>query len=755
MEAQSKHCFEFGHFRLDPAEHTLLHDGHVVPLTPKAFETLLVLIEHHGHLVEKDELLDKVWAGSYVEEANIAKHVSMLRKVLSENGLEEPFIDTVPKHGYRFVAPINEIELESESNEEDRTASVLGNAVGQIKQRKILSFIVIAIFAVGLTAAANYLFLNGTSPVLTDKDVILLADFENKTGEDIFDGTLKQGLMVQLQQSPFLSIFPEQRVRNTLRQMKRPPDGPVTKDIAMEICKRQELKALIAGSIVRLDKKYALTVEAFNARTGETLAIAQIEAAGKDQVLSALSEAASEMRRKLGESLALIERFDKPIAKATTSSLQALQAFSAAQELRVTGKPGKAIALLKRAVEIDPEFAMAYLTLGLLYGETARGDLAIEAIRKAYELREKASEREKVTIEFIYNQSIGNMPASIETLEIGKEMYPRDSGMANDLAYHYNLTGQYEKALTESLEAIKLAPNGALPNANLSNAYIGLGRFEDAKKVIEKERGRGRDNKFWHRDLYSIAFHMKDAESMKRELDWFKGRPDEFWALNLEGLTAAYGGKWKRSRVLFEEALDLAEKSGVKQVSTAFVGLIGLKAAIIEHCDQEDNFFIHPWASCKQLSEEEEILGKMLRNSNKAKQNNGGGDVLYLPMMKAVVELRKGDAGEAIKTLEETRPMEHSPASYFGPQYLRGIAYLRLNQNEKARIEFRKILDRPGESPLSILYPLAQLGMARAQKDRATYEKFFEIWKDADEDLPIMIEARKEYEDLRPKPFVY
>jgi tetratricopeptide (TPR) repeat protein len=548
--------------------------------------------------------------------------------------------------------------------------------------------------------------------------------------------------------------------------MKRSPDAPVTREIGIEICQRQGLKALIAGSILRFDRNYSLTLEAINSRTGQSIAITQVEAQGKDQVLSSLSKAANEMREKLGESLALIEKFDKPHPEATTASLEALKAFSMGRTMRFSAKPYEAITLYKRAVEIDPDFVFAYLTLGTVYRETFQNDLAIDVTKKAYEMREEVSERDRFILEYVYSsQIIRDLDNVIKSLESAKSMYPRDPSVWGNLQSSYNKSGQYEKAAATARDVIRTRPDSVLANGNLARAYTRLNRFEDAKNVLKRIRQLGNDHANWHNDmLYPIAFVQNDQEAMERELNWFKGRPDEYRALELEAETAAYRGQWRRSRDLSGQAINLALRSNKIGAGAIHNSFHAYRAAELKQCGQakilankaltfkgkpSTDYYVvsmtaYTMAKCGEISRAQILVDELARKHPKDTLLNG----IWIPVMKAEIELNKGDAKEAIKILETTKQYEHSETAYFAPQYTRGRAFLRLNENEKARIEFQKILDHRGEAPLSVRYPLAQLGLARATKDRREYEKFFEMWKDADRDLPILVAAKKEFRAL-------
>jgi DNA-binding winged helix-turn-helix (wHTH) protein len=392
MEKKPKRLYTFGPFHLDTGERLLLRDGAVVPLKPKAFDVLLALLDQPGRLLEKETLLETVWPDSFVEENNLADNISQLRKALGEGENGQKFIETVPKRGYRFIADVH-----------------------------------------------------------TAKDTILLADFENKTGDEIFDKTLKQGLAIQLRQSPFLNLFPEAQTRHELKLMRRSPDERVTAEIAHEICERQNLKAFIAGSIAPLGSHYVITLEAINGQSGEPLAQEQVEVENKEQTLQALSRAATRLRERLGESLSSIRRFDRPLVEGTTSKLEAFKAFSQGVELTLGGQLREAITSYKHATEIDPEFAHAYGHLALMLYATGRPELAAEYAQKAYQLKDRAGEFEKIRINIWYHGlCAGDLNKRIEMAKLHKRTYPRDVTGPNDLAVAYILLGRYDQALPQS-----------------------------------------------------------------------------------------------------------------------------------------------------------------------------------------------------------------------------------------------------------------------------------------------------------------
>ena len=764
MNAQKTNIYEFGSFQLNPAEHTLLHDGKLVSLTPKVFDTLLILIENNGHLVEKDELMERVWNDAIVEEANLAKNISILRKELSQNGLKPPIIETVPKRGYRFVAPVKKVKDEEAQPKEKNFSPDSIQKNSKTKIAIIASVVIISAFTIGFYFYSNAFKANA----LTDKDVILLADFENKTDQELFDGSLKAGLLLQLQQSPFLSIFPDKQARKTLELMKRKQDERITRELAREICLRQGLKAYVVGTIVDFGTKYALTLEAFNSQTDESIALTQVEAESKETILKSLSDATTDLRKKLGESLATIEKFDKSLKERTTKSLDALNAYSTALKLQFEGKDLEALSFKKRVVELDPDFAWAYISLANGYRQLAQYEKGNKAIAKAYELRDKTSELERLQIdEWYYGVLVKDSLKTIEVLKTGKKLYPRESVFRMDLAFEYALIGQNEKAIEELEELIRLGRNKMNIDigwhANIARNYLLDNRLDDAKKAVKESIQRGIDYT-WAREVdFKIDFIEENNEGLQEQINWFKGRPDEYKVLYLQAQVAAFQGKFKESKKLSQQAIVLAQQSNNKEAQILYSVLYKPTAAILGDCSGtkavenlpvrliviENNYppTFSPLllALCGKFSEAEKQINQFKEKYPNGTLVNG----LWIPMFKAQIELEKGSPQEAITLLENAKRFEWAEYAYFYPQFIKGQAHLKLGKNEKAKAEFQKILDNRGKAPLSVLYPLAQLGKARAMKDKTEYEKFFEWWKNADEDLEILIDAKREYEKLK------
>ncbi len=527
MSHQPNHIYEFGPFRLDVAERMLMRDGEAIPLQPKAFDLLHVLVEHHGHLLEKDELLKVVWPDTIVEEVNLANNISVLRKALGEDGNGQRFIETVPRRGYRFVAGVSQIQHATVEEEppiarpvaEPLSPTAPPAASDQSGQWRRLALALTGSGTIIIAIVAWFYF--NRSPGLTSQDIILLADFENRTGDAIFDGMLKQGLAIQLRQSPFLNLFPEPMVRQTLREMKRPPDARVTAEAAWEICQRHDLKALIAGSIAPLGSHYVITLEAINGQSGESLAHEQVEAESREKVLQALSQAATQLRGKLGESLGSIQRFDKPLQQATTSKLEAFKAWSLGIERSYSGNMMEAIPLYKRAV-----------------------------------------------------------------LMLSKGSYPRQPGAPTDLALTYNMIGQYDQAVAQAHEAIRLNRNFAPAHRTLGWALLPLNRFAEARDALTQALQQNLDTPDFHAILYQIAFTDGVTAGMQQQIEWARGKPNEYIAFDWQTGAAAFAGQWRKAQEFSGRAIDLAARGEAKEVAARYATEQALRVAVFGDCQQ-------------------------------------------------------------------------------------------------------------------------------------------------------------------------
>ena len=629
------------------------------------------------------------------------------------------------------------------------------------------------IVVIGL-AVGGWLFFSRKAHTLTDKDTIVLADFTNTTGDTVFDGTLRQGLSVQLEQSPFLSLVSEQQVQQTLRLMGQPADSQLTPEIARDLCRRTQSVAMIDGSIANLGNQYVLGLQAVNCRTGDVLAEEQATADGKERVLSALGDSTAKLRAKLGETLSTVKRFDTPLEQATTPSLEALQAYSLGRGMMARDDWADAPPLLQRAIRLDPNFAMAYARLGMSYrnlGETTTG---AENMRKAYELRERASEPERFYIESHYYQIVpGNLEKARRVYELWAQTYPREYVARLNLSAVYRSFGQYDKALEEARETLRLNANGD-GYARLAGSYLNLNRLEDARATAEEAQAKKFDSPTLHILMYQLAFLRNDAPRMAQEAAWAEGKPGvEDVLLVYEADTAAYSGQLQAARKLSRRAVASAERAEEKEEAATYEANVALReglfgttgearqqaAAALGLSTGRDVQYqaALALASAQDATRAQPLaddLGKRLPEDTIVQFN-------YLPTTRAQIDLIHNDFARAVETLQPAAPYElGSPhgvillALY--PVYVRGEAYLAVHQGSEAAVEFQKILDHRGivlNEPIGALAHL-QLGRAYAMegdtaKARVAYQDFLTLWKDADSDIPILKQAKAEYAKLQ------
>jgi len=659
--------------------------------------------------------------------------------------------------------------------ESAHNASSAEYLVTELKRHK-KAFALTAAVVLALVATAGYFIYARRTPALTDKDTILLADFVNTTGDPVFDGTLKQALAVQLGQSPFLDIFSDDRVSDSLKLMGRAQNERVTREIGREICKRQGLKAMLAGSIASLGSSYVMTLEVINAQTGDVIAREQTEAQGKEQVLRSLGEASSRLREKLGESLASIKKFDAPLEQVTTSSLEALKAFSLAKEKGYfENNLDEAIALYKRAVELDPNFAVAYTELAIAYRSSARPGLATEPAKKAFELRERVGERERFLVSLNYYTDVTReLDKQLEVAELWRLTYPRDYYAATTLGIRYRLMGLIEKSIEEFRESIRLNPKYPIAYLHIARAFLLLNQFDEARSTCGQGLDLNRNFAACHDILFQIAFIQGDTSGMKQQLDSYTGRPDEFRSLDLQADAAAFAGQLRKALDFKSRASEMAEARDSKEVAAQYASLRALLSAVVGDCrkTREDATaaLSHgrarsalsngalAFALCGESGQAQALAAERARLDPTDTLLNA----VTLPLIRAELELQHGNPSEAVRLLQSATPFERTdrPSSFVPrgpwPAYVRGEAYLRQQTGTEAMAEFQRILDHRGVEPLSILYPLAHLGLARAAvlqgdaaKARKAYQDFFALWKDADTDIPVLQQAKQEYEKLK------
>jgi serine/threonine protein kinase/predicted Zn-dependent protease len=631
-----------------------------------------------------------------------------------------------------------------------------------------------AVVVVAALIGGGLYFRSRRATPLTEKDTVVLADFDNKTGDAVFDDTLKQALAVDLEQSPFLSILSDRRMEETLRLMGRSPKDHVTRDLAHELCLRTGSKAFLLGSISNLAGQYVVSVDAIGCSSGDTLAKQAEQASSKLEVLKAVDRAAASLRKSLGESLASVQAFEVPV-EATTASLEALKAFSMGVVTTRTQGDAAAIPFYKHALELDPNFAAAYASLGLSYGNLNQANMAAENLKKAYALRDKVSEREKYRISSMYYTSVtGELEEATQAYELWSKSYPHDSVPAGNLGDIAAKLGQYDKAIALTKEAMRIDPNVVVSYANLAADLLALNRPDEAKRLLVQAQERKLDGDYLHQEMYYQAFLQGDTAEMERQLSWAAGKPGaEDLLLSFQSDTEAYYGRLKSAQVFTRRAIGSAVRADSKETAAMWQANAALREA------EFGNFANARQAASDALalSSGRDVrlfaaiayarIGESARSKAMiaALEKNYPSDTLmkvyWLPTLKGALELSTNHPEQALVFLEAALPYElgQPPQLQVGtmyPVYLRAQAQLAIHNGAAAAAEFQKFLDHRGVILNFPLGTLARLGLARAYalqgnaaKARASYQDFFTFWKDADPDIPILKEAKAEYTKLQ------
>lgn len=803
MSTPGNSRWAFGPFRLDGSQHLLFRDGQLVPLSPKAVEVLLVLIERHGQLIEKEELMKAVWPDSFVEEANLAVHISQLRKTLvDESGSH--YIETIPRRGYRFIGEVIDLtaheamvasRLDERTEQDQRevpepaTPSVAeagvpkrprhglaGQALWLVGGAGLLAFFVflgVKHFrqkAQASTASATTVANVATPMPLVEKDSVVLADIANDTGEPIFDTTLRQGMAIELEQSPFLHLVPDTSLQDSLRDMGKPAGTALTPEVSLEICQRTGGKAVLEGWIARLGTEYTLGVRAINCRTGDHIADLQSNAASKEQVLKALGDATRQLRAKLGESLSMLQQFDTPIEEATTPSLEALQAYSIGRATMVQkGEDASSVPYFERAIRIDPDFAMAYAALGNAYSNLDEPGLASSNITRAYALREHVSQRERFYIESHYYQFVtGDLDKAGNAYEHWAETYPDDLAPRTNLAVIYSNLGKFQQSLEKAREALSIAPGDTQNYANLMNAYISLDQPKEAEAVAEQAFERKLDAPYLRLNLYELSFLKSDEAGMEKQITWSRGEPaveDTF--LDHEASTAADSGQVAKAREFADRAAAAAIRAGEKETAAEYElnaalweALFGNRPQATQRSERAvglsgDRDTQYGAAITFALAGETGRAKAIAKALGSRFPEDTFVQYLYLPAIRGAVCLSERGNTDASHELAAATQYELGVAGGLLPVYIRGLFYLQSGDGKRAASEFQKILDHPGVVLNSPIGSLALLQQGRAYvlagdkaKALSAYHGFLSKWQNADPDTPVLIETKAEIQKL-------
>jgi eukaryotic-like serine/threonine-protein kinase len=648
--------------------------------------------------------------------------------------------------------------LEEDAERRWQSAAEVQRALAAVTLPRPAMRLAIAATAIVVLAAAAY-FASHRAPKLTNQDTLVLADFVNHTGDPIFDGTLRQGLAIQLEQSPFLKIMDDAQMQRVLGLMSLTPGARITNPIAREICVREGASAIIDGTIASLGKSYVITLQATTCQDGASLARAQIQADDKEHVLNAVGAASTAIRGKLGESLNSIQKLNRPLEQATTRSLEALQNYTAGNSEMAQGHFLDAIPLFERAAAIDPDFAMAYYFLGVAFDNA--GDLARrrEYWKRAFSFIDRVSEYERVPIAAGYYEATGEVDKLIDAYRMGIRNYPQYWGLHNNLSGAYIELGQYEEGLKEGLEAARLQPHSEPPYRRLLDAYICLERLPEAKQIADKVRALKLDGTRIHQRFLEIAYVEDDRPAIARETQWFAGRKEEYLSLGLQAADRNVHGRRRESHNLYQRAAEVALRGKLRDAAAEFEEADARADALAGDC-QAVRRLGRPAlavAMCGDAAQAE----KLAQETAQLFPDGTIWNAVQLPAIRAAISLNHGQPARSVELLSSASPYERA---FLEAAYLRGLAFLQLRKGTEAAAEFRKIVDHKGVNWGSgwrypywaQFYSLSHLGLARgfalagdAANAKKAFQDFFELWKDADPDMPILQQARGEYTALR------
>jgi len=765
----------FGPYEADLQGGKLTKSGYRIRLQEQPFRILALLLERAGQLVTREEVRQKLWSNdTFVEfDAVLNTSVRKLREALNDSVDNPRFLETVRGQGYRFVAPIVW---------ESRLQFIV--PATSRARRYLYLWLAAALIMAGATVE-GYWNLRQSISQIAPQDTIVLADFTNGTGDAIFDDTLQTALRVSLRQSPFLNVLSDSAVAKTLEQMTRPPDTKLTPEVARELCQRAGSKVYLAGSVGSLGSEYVLALRAVNCLSGDTVAVEQLTVSSKENVLDALGKATSKLRGELGESLATVQKFDVPLARATTSSLEALKVYSLG--LKAFGEKGPAAALSyhQRAIQLDPNFALGYDQLGLDYYDLSEVARAGECFSKAFQLREHASKWEKLAIAADYYLNVtGELDKASQTYEEWTESYPRDDEPYSSLGVVYASQGQYEKASEITNQAFRLEPSlGSL--GNLASFALALQRFDEVQRITHEAQTRKMDVFEFHSVLYAVALLGADSAAMSEQQNWFVGKPEENIGLALASDTQAYGGHLGKAQELTKRAVDAAIRADSKESGAIWQANGALQHAAYGHSTKARRLAeeaLNLAASSKGVEVEAALVFAMVGDTARAESLakhlrkryplDTQMQSLWLPAVHAQLALDRKNPTLALNSLQASSRIElgqilFAPnVSCLYPTYLRGEAYLATGQGSAAATEFQKILDHSGIVWNCWTGALAHLGVARAKvleaktsrgadvdaaraRALAAYNDFLTLWKNADPDIPILKEAKAEYAKLQ------
>jgi len=786
--AKSSPCFRFGDdFALDLRAYQLSSGGVPLKLKPAPMEVLILLVEHRGELVTREQIVERIWGkDTFVDSDNgINVAISKIRQVLRDDPERPRFVLTVPGKGYRFVAPIEEADNVSVRKTIPEIPIARGtihpaenqNSLGFLHQKKVRNPITIIVFAILLLGTFEiFRYYHSRQPKrLSEQDTIVIADFTNTTGDTIFDETLKQALSIEVTQSPFLRVASDLQVAEILRRMGRSPRDTLNREVAAEICMRLGGKALLAGSISALGNGYIVGAEALSCSNGQLFAAAQAQAKNKEDVLKAVGEVASQIRAKIGESLPSLQKYDFPV-NATTASLEALKAFSMGLKAEHESGPLTAIPFYKEAIQVDPDFALAYATLGRAYEDYGQDEEAVRNYSEAFRLRDRLSEREKYFVATLYYETVpGDLAKARESGELWVAAYPRDTYAREKLSTVDSDLGELENAYVQAREALRLDPQSEVNAFNAVLGAISVGRLNETEHILQTAKARGADGEAVHVGQYLFAFQHREFAEMEKQLAWAIDKPGAGEILLAQhSETQAYFGKIRIARDLSKRATATAIRDKAAEMAALYQVVAALRETEVGNVSPVGYSVRRALSLAPTRDVKIQAALVLARSGNAAraqtlldeiqKQNPANTLVnsYWAPVIEASMEIRNGKPNVALLNLQIVAPYELSMAPPAGddvmmyPTYIRGQAYLAENNGAAAMTEFKKIVDHPGVVLNCIVGALAPLQLARAEAmtgdkvdARKDYQEFLTLWKDADPDIPLLKQAKAEYAKLQ------
>jgi eukaryotic-like serine/threonine-protein kinase len=766
-------CVAFGEYELDLRAAELRRNGSVVKLQPQPGKILAILACRPSEIVTRKELVEQVWGSeTYVDfEHGLNFAIRQIRSALEDDADRPRYLETIPKRGYRFIANVTR-------NGHGTIESQGTFSQGTVPRMNLFRWQILALGAaiVLIMIAGMIFYLRRTRPPL-EKTTIMIDGFVNRTGDPVFDDTIRQGLAIQFQQSPMLRVVAEEQVRDTLKMMGQAVGAGVTPAAAREVCQRTNAAILLDGSIALIGNQYELVLRAVDCATGEIVAGADARSQDKNHVLDAVSSLAADMRGKLGESLSSLRRYATPLAAATTPSLAALRCYTQgiqAQDREFDYK--ESISWFQKAIELDSNFAMAYWSAGEAYGDLGETNSAKEYMRKAFELRDPVSQREKWLIEGdYYYHVVGDIVKARRSFELLANLYPDSQYAHNSIADTAEMVGDYKVGLAEYLSALRIPPQSSVSYRDVANSYLAMDRVHDALDEVKRAHSAGLDANL-SAIRYSIAFYRGDDKAMAQEVSGATGKAGiEDLVLELDADTAAYSGQLRKARSLSERAADSAERSGGKEISAQYHAAWAVREALFGESDhaKEQAMIAKNYVSDRDIAYGVALAGAFAGDLQRAETftdelaRSFPADTIaqcnYLPTLRAKLALAHSNPQQAIAMLAPANSCELGLPNYsyynwnnLYAVYVRGEAYLAAQSGAKASAEFQKIIAHRGIVLNEPIGALAHLGLSRAyaqsgdkKKARAAYQEFLTLWKDADPDVPVFRHAKAEFSSLQ------